>query len=154
MITPKMPSGVLGHVDGVPKCRLNQAPVFANPPVQVREERSPEHHPPHVAHAAEDDHAEDEHRDVEVEVLRKGGALEGREVGAGDPAEERPARVGPGLGPHQRNAHRRGGRLVLADRDPGPPEPRVAQADRAEDGDGEQRERGPVEDARAVRAVR
>ena len=67
-------------------------------------------------------------------------------VRAGDAAEERAARVGPGLRPHQRDAHRGRGRLVLADRDPGPAEPRVPQPQRAEDGEEQQDERRPEED--------
>ena len=43
----------------------------------------------------------------------------------GDPAEDRPEGVGPELGRHRVDAHRRGGGLVLANRDPRPPQPRV-----------------------------
>ena len=77
------PARVLGHVDVGAEVQVHPRPgVRQALLVQVGEERGPEHHPPHVAHAAQDDHAEDEHRDVEVEVLREGRALEGGEVGA------------------------------------------------------------------------
>ena len=152
MIDPVDPAGVLRHVDVRPEVEVHPGAGVREPLlVEVREERGPEHHPPHVAHPAEDDHAEDEHRDVEVEVLGERRALERREVRARESAEERAAGVRPGLRPHQRNAHRRGGDLVLADRDPGTSEPRVAQTDRAEHREAEQQQRRPVEDARAVR---
>ena len=75
---------------------------------------------------------------MNTEMLKKKSpgnvaALEDRVVGAGDAAEERAGRVRPRLRPHQRHAHRGGGGLVLADRDPGAAEPRVAQPQRAED---------------------
>ena len=59
-------------------------------------------------------------------------------------AEERADQVRQRLQPHQRDAHRRGRVLVLADRDPGAPEARVAQQQRGRDRDPEQHERGPV----------
>ena len=110
----------------------------------ARKRRAGEH-APDVAHPAEDDHAEDEDRDVEEEVVARDAVLRRGVVGAGDAAEEGAAGVGPGLRPHQRDAHRGGGRLVLADRDPRPPEPRVAQPQRAEDREHEQQDREPVE---------
>src|SRR5215204_6548545 len=87
--------------------------------IEVRQERRAEDDAPDVPHAAEDDHAEDEHGDVEEEVSGERRALEARVVGARDPAEERAGRVRPRLRAHQRDAHRRGGGLVLANRDPG-----------------------------------
>ncbi len=114
--------------------------------VQVGEERAADDHAPDVPHPAEDDHAEDEHRDVEVEVAGERRALEDGVVRAGDAAEERAARVRPRLRPHQRDAHRRRGGLVLADRDPGAAEPRVLQPQRAEDREEQQHDRGPEED--------
>ena len=54
--------------------------------------------------------------------------LNDRVVRAGDAAEERAARVGPRLRAHQRDAHRRGRGLVLADRDPRAAEARVTAA--------------------------
>ena len=74
--------------------------------------------------------------------------LKRRVVRAGDAAEERAARVRPRLRPHQRHAHRGGRGLVLADRDPGAAEPRELQPERAEDGEEQQHDRGPVEDVR------
>src|SRR3954452_16732051 len=99
-----------------------------------------------AAHAAEDDHAENEHRDLEEEVVRERTALVRRIERARDTAEERAGRVRPRLRPHEGDAHRRGGRLVLANRDPCAPEPRVAQPHRAEDGDQHETERGAEED--------
>ena len=96
-------------------------------------------HAPDRAHPAEDDHAEQEDRELEVEVRRERARAVAREERARDAAEERADRVRPGLRPHQRDAHRRGGRLVLADRDPRAPEPRVAQPDAAEDGEEDER---------------
>ena len=126
---------------------LIHAPVFARPSwFRVGEERGADDHAPDVPHAAEDDHAEDEHRDVEEEVARERRALERRVVGAGDAAEERAARVRPRLRPHQRDSHRRGRGLVLADRDPGAAEARVLQPQRAEDREQEQHDRRPEED--------
>src|SRR5262249_16825590 len=94
--------------------------------IEVGEERGAGHDAPDLADGAEDDHAEDEDRDVEEEVAREGRTLEGRVVSAGDAAEEGAARVGPRLRAHQRDAHRGCRRLVLADRDPRPAQPRVA----------------------------
>ena len=59
----------------------------------------------------------------------------------GNPAEERAARVGPGLRPHERDPHRGGGDLVLTDRDPGAAQARVPQAEAAED-----RDQSPIAD--------
>ena len=44
------------------------------------------------------------------------------------PPKAAPVRVGQQLGLHERHAHASGGHLVLAKRDPGAPQPRVAQA--------------------------
>ena len=54
---------------------------------------------------------------------------------AAEAADERADRVGGQLGPHQRDAHHARGELVLADGQPGPPEPAVADAQRHEDAD-------------------
>src|SRR5262249_44233223 len=51
---------------------------------------------------------------------------------------------------HQRYAHGRGGDLVLADGDPGAAEPRVPQANAAEDRDQEEADCGPVHEADEV----
>ncbi len=114
--------------------------------VQPREDGAGEDDAPDASHPAEDDHAEQEDGDVEVELAGEGAALEARVEGAGDTAEEGADRVRPGLRAHERDAHRRGGGLVLADGDPGAAQARVAQAHRAEDRDQEQRERAPVEE--------
>ena len=108
--------------------------------VQVREDHPADRDAPDRPHAAEDDHAEQEDRDVEVEVRGECARLEARVVRPRDPAEERPERVRPGLRPHQRDPHRGGRRLVLADRDPGAPETRVAQPHGAEDREEQQQE--------------
>ena len=102
---------------------------------------------------AEDHHAEEEDRELEEEVRGERARAIAREVGAGDTAEERADRVRPRLRPHQRHAHRRGRRLVLADRDPRPPEPRVAEADAAEDGEEHEPDRHPVEEVVLVRLL-
>src|SRR5262249_36859785 len=68
--------------------------------VQVREEGGAEHDAPDVAHAAEDDHRQDEGRDIEAEVIRERRALERREVGAGDAAEKCARRIRPRLRAH------------------------------------------------------
>src|SRR5438874_12619054 len=93
--------------------------------VEIGEETRAEDHAPDVAHPAEDDHAEDEDGDLEEEVAGERVALERRVVRPRDPAEERATRIRPRLRPHQGDAHRRGRRLVLTDRDPGVPEPRI-----------------------------
>src|SRR5215218_1436610 len=62
--------------------------------VQVGEEGAAEDPAPDAAHAAEDDHAEDEDRDVEEEVVGKGPALEAGEERAGNAAEESTCGVG------------------------------------------------------------
>src|SRR3569833_827443 len=119
--------------------------------VEIGEEARAEDDTGDAAHPAEDDHAEDEDRDVEEEVVRERAALVARVVRAGDAAEERARRIGPGLRPHQRNAHRRGGGLVLADRDPRAAEPRVAQPHRAEDREQDEPDRRPEVEAVEVR---
>ena len=88
---------------------------------------------------------------MNTEMLKKKSSLvtlslAERVVRARDAAEEGAARIGPGLRPHQRDAHRGSGGLVLADRDPGATEPRVPQPQRAEHGDDEQQDREPVEE--------
>src|SRR5512132_729941 len=129
---------VLGHVDlvaGRKDVRVQPGADVGKPlHVQPREDRPGKHDSPDAAHAAENDHAEEENREVEVELDWEGARVEGRDVSPGGPAEEGADRVGPRLRPHQRDAHRPGRRLVLADRDPGAAQTRVSKADRAEDG--------------------
>ena len=88
---------------------------------------------------------------MKTEMLKKKSPgnvalLNDRVVRAGDAAEERAARVRPGLRPHQRDAHRGRGGLVLADRDPRAAEPRVLQPQRAEHREQQQDDRDPEED--------
>src|SRR5262245_36133867 len=101
--------------------------------VQVREERRTGDHAPDVPHPAEDDHAQDEDRDLEVEVVREDALLERAEPGAGDASEERPRRIRPGLGAHEGDAHRGCRDFVLADCDPRTTEARVTHPEAAED---------------------
>src|SRR3954468_13925025 len=111
--------------------------------VEIREEARTDDDAGDAAHAAEDDHAEDEDGDLEEEVVGERAALVGRVERPCDAAEERARSVRPRLRPHERDAHGRRRRLVLANRDPGASEPRVAQPHRAEDGDEHEPERGP-----------
>src|SRR6185436_7663858 len=67
-----------------------------------------------------------------------------RDQAAGSTPEERADEVGQRLEAHERNAHRGGRVLVLANRYPGTAEARVAQEQRRRYGDAEQRERRPV----------
>ena len=69
-----------------------------------------------------------------------------RVEGAGDAAEERARRIRPRLRAHERHAHRRGGGLVLANRDPGATDARVAQRALQNDGEHDEHERSPEED--------
>src|SRR5581483_7594080 len=114
--------------------------------IEIREEAGAEDDAPDVAHAAEDDHAEDEDRDLEEEVVRERAALVARVPRAGDAAEERARRVRPGLRAHQRHAHRRSGGLVLANRDPRAADARVPQPCADDDREDDEREPGPQED--------
>src|SRR2546423_5638737 len=114
--------------------------------VEVGEEGGAEDDAEDVPHPAQDDHAEDEDGDVEEEVAREGRALEARVEGARDAAEEGAGRVRPRLRAHERHAHRGGGGLVLADRDPRAAEGRVAQPPGAEGRQEPNQARRPVEE--------
>src|SRR5918997_1836638 len=81
-----------------------------------------------VTHAPEDDHAQDQDRDVEREGVGEDVLYERAVEGARDAPEDRPQGVGPELRRDRVDAHCRGGGLVLAHRDPGPPQPRVPEA--------------------------
>src|SRR5215208_460994 len=81
-----------------------------------------------VPHAAEDDHTEDQDRDVEREGVGEDVLYERPVEGARDAPEDRTKGVSPELRRHRVDAHRGGGGLVLAHRDPGPPQPRVPEA--------------------------
>src|SRR3954470_7942562 len=71
--------------------------------VEIREEACPDDDARDAAHAAEDDHAEDEDRDLEEEVVGERTALVRRIERACDAAEERAGRVRPRLRPHERD---------------------------------------------------
>src|SRR5436305_3250931 len=65
--------------------------------VEIREEARAEDDAPDVPHASEDDHAEDEDRDLEEEVVRERAALVRRVVRGGDVSEAGAGRVRPRL---------------------------------------------------------
>ena len=73
-------------------------------------------------HAAQDDHGEDQDRDVEREARREDVLYERPVVGACQASEHGPHGVGPELGRHRVDSHRGGRRLVLAHGDPGAPQ--------------------------------
>src|SRR5919106_1807829 len=94
--------------------------------------RPQEHHQPQddavdAPHAAQDDHGEDQDRDVEREARREDVLYERPVVRTRKPAEYRPHGVGPELGRHRVDAHRVRRRLVLAHGDPGAPQPGVPE---------------------------
>src|SRR5215208_6848948 len=78
-------------------------------------------------HAAQDDHREDQDRDVEREASREDVLYERPVVRSRKPSEYRPHGVGPELGRHRVDAHRGRGRLVLAHGDPGASQPGVPE---------------------------
>src|SRR5215207_629685 len=96
--------------------------------VDALEDNRAQDHAVDVPHAAEDNHAQHEDRDVEREGVREDVLYERAVEGARDASEDRPQGVGPELRRHRVDAHRRGGGLVLAHRDPGPTQSGVAQA--------------------------
>src|SRR5215210_4769718 len=96
--------------------------------VEALQDDRAEYHAVDVPHAAEDDHTENEDRDVERECVGEDVLDERAVEGARDAAEDSPEGVGPELRRHRVDAHRGGGGLVLAHRDPGPPQPRVPEA--------------------------
>ena len=65
--------------------------------VDHRQRDRAEDHAPDVAHAAEDDHAEDEHREAELELVDVDGVLVRAQEHAGEAAERGADRVGPEL---------------------------------------------------------
>jgi hypothetical protein len=103
--------------------------------------------PGDVAHAAEDDHAQDEDREAELELVDVDGVLEDAEEHAREAADRRADRVRPQLHAHEVTPIAAAGDLVLADRDPGAPEARVAQAHVDEQHDQQHRQRDEVEAA-------
>src|SRR5215204_648937 len=78
-------------------------------------------------HAAQDDHGEDQDRDVEREARREDILYERPVVRSRKPAEDRPHGVGPELGRHRGDSHRGSRRLVLTRGDPGTPQPGVPE---------------------------
>src|SRR6266508_2447021 len=145
------PERVLRNIDLDPEQRIEDVSVEPGTDVgeafdvEPGEDDPCDDDAPEAAHSAQDDHAEQEDRDVEVELARERARIEARDVGAGDSAEEGADRVGPGLRPHQRDAHGAGRGLVFTNRDPGAAESRVAKPQRAEDGHQEDDEHGPEE---------
>src|SRR5215203_3295163 len=96
--------------------------------VQALQDDGAEDHAVDVPHAAEDDHTEDQDRDVEREGVGEDVLYERPVEGARDAPEDRTKGVSPELRRHRVDAHRGGGGLVLAHRDPSPPKPRVPEA--------------------------
>src|SRR5215211_222215 len=115
------PDGVADGVD--PHVDLRQQVE-----VEALQDDGAEDHAVDVPHAAEDDHTQDQDRDVEREGVGEDVLYERTVEGARDAPEDRTKGVGPELRRHRVDAHGRGCGLVLADRDPGPPQPRVPQA--------------------------
>src|SRR5215216_913377 len=96
--------------------------------VEALQDDGAEDHAVDVPHAAEDDHTQDQYRDVEREGVGEDVLYERAVEGARDAAEDRAKGVSPELRRNRVDAHRGGCGLVLANRDPGPPEPRVPEA--------------------------
>src|SRR5215212_9551195 len=117
----RAPDGVAYGVDPLVDLR-QQVEVEA-----LQDDRA-EDHAVDVPHAAEDDHAQHQDRDVEREGVGEDVLYEGAVERTRDTPEDRPQGVGPELRRHRVDAHRRGGGLVLAHRDPGPSQPGVPQA--------------------------
>ena len=108
--------------------------------VDVGEQQRPDHDAPDRPQATEDHHREHEDREAELELPGVDQRRICAEEGARDAAERRAQRVGVQLCPHERDAHRDGGDLVFAQRDPRSPQPGVAHADSHEQRDQDQRE--------------
>src|SRR5713101_5454112 len=97
------------------------------------------------AHAAQDDHGEHADGLHEGEGLRVDEDLLGREEHADRPREGGAAGEGHELHAHERHAHGLRGRLVLADRLPGPADVRVLQPPVDEHGDANDEQHDGVE---------
>src|SRR5918995_7349896 len=115
------PDGIADGVDPLVN-RREQIEVEA-----LQDDRA-EDHAVDVPHAAKDHHTENDDRNVEREGVGEDVLYERAVEGARDAAEHRSKGVGPELRRHRVDAHGRGGGLVLAHRDPGPPQPRVPEA--------------------------
>src|SRR5829696_2661307 len=96
--------------------------------VEALQDDGAEDHTVDVPHAAEDDHTQDQDRDVEREGVGEDVLYERPVEGARDAAEDSPQGVGPQLRRHRVDAHGGGCGLILAHRDPGAPQPRVPEA--------------------------
>ena len=118
--------------------------VGDEPVVEEAERDRAEHHPPDAAQPAEDDHREDEDREAELELVGVDAVVEGAEERARDAAEGAARGVGEQLGLDERHAHAGRGDLVLAQRDPGAAEARVAQPEVHEQHHEHEREHAPV----------
>ena len=94
-------------------------------PVEERDQHAAQDHALEAAHAPEDDHAQEHDRDVELEGTRRDGLQLGRVERAGEAGEGGAEGEGEELGLHRIDPGAVGGRLVLADGHPGPPQPRV-----------------------------
>jgi hypothetical protein len=112
--------------------------------VDQRQRERPDDDAPDGAEPAEDHHGQDEDGERELELVRVHGVQEGRLEGTRDAADRGAHGVGHELRLDERHAHGRGRDLVLAQGDPRPSEPRVAQADDAEQDDERQGEHEPV----------
>ena len=151
-ITPKIPNSYSGTSSGLcqtwtsappgPNLSFSQAPTFARPSrLRYARKHAPTITPQMLPMPPRMTMQRTKIEMLEVEVVRERAALVARVVRAGDAAEERADRVRPRLRAHQRHAHRRGGDLVLADRDPRAAEARVAHARATEDRDQHEHER-------------
>src|SRR5215213_2086825 len=120
--------------------------------VQALQEDGAEDDAVDVTHPPEDDHAQHDDRDVERERVGEDVLYERTVEGAGQSSEDAPEGVGPQLGRHRVYAHGRRGGLVLADRDPGPSQPRVPQAHVDEDRDQDEDQDGVVPRVEVERA--
>src|SRR5919112_2136417 len=96
--------------------------------VETLQDDRAQDHAVDVSHAAEDNHAQHEDRDVEREGVREDVLYERAVESARNSPENRPQGVGPELRRHRVYTHRRRCGLVLAHRDPGPTQPGIAQA--------------------------
>ena len=122
--------------------------------VDERQQHRAEHDAPDRAQAAEDDHRQHEDREAELELIGLHGGLVGTEERARHAAEGGAGGVGQQLGLDERHAHRRCGDLVLADRDPGAPEARVAQAEVHEQDERDEHEHEPEVRSEVERRVK
>ncbi len=121
------PERQLGEVEVQPE-RVRQCVqhVGDHVVVDVGEQQRAEHRSPDRPQPADDDHGQDEDRERELELVGVDRRVVGPQEDTGHAAERGADRVGGQLRAHERDAHRDGRHLVLAQGDPGPPEPRIA----------------------------